>query len=177
MEKIKMYIYIVLTFLFISLFDVNTPKKTLSFTYPVNNIYITSGFGYRFLGYYHFHNGTDFAASIGTPLYSIEDGIVVFCGFNGAYGYTVKIKHDNTYTSVYCHVSGNLLVKKGDLVYKNDVIANVGPAKLPYNATTYFLYRGVKSNGMTTGPHLHFSLIKNGKYVDPMSIKYEKVAP
>lgn len=172
MKKYKSYIIIVIITIIICFINGNTKEKKLEFRYPSDTKRISSGFGMRYLGYVHFHNGIDFPIRMGSNIYAIEDGVVTYTNFRNAYGYTIIIKHDETYSSMYCHVDGNFIVSTGSLVSKGQVIAKVGPARLPSNANKYFIYNGVKSNGMTTGPHLHFSMLENNKYVNPQ--KYIK---
>lgn len=118
---------------------------TGSFNYPARGI-ITSRFGPRWGG---FHTGVDIAASEGAPIYAADAGTVIFSGWEGGYGYLVKIDHNNGYVTYYGHAS-KLLVKKGDKVMKGQKIALVG------------------STGHATGPHVHFEVRKNGVPVNPL---------
>ena len=96
-------------------------------------------------------------------------GQVVFTGFNGAGGYTVSIETPY-FTYSYSHVSPYFLVVPGEYVYKGQVIANVGPKNVygvPNNP--YKDNNGNPTNGATTGPHLHFTIKKDGKAVNPLS--------
>ena len=106
----------------------DNPKN---FYWPTQNYKtITSSFGYRkapVKGASTYHGGIDIGAPQGTKICAIQRGIVVFLGFNGANGYTVKIKHDNGYESTYGHVSSDFVVKIGDYVKRGEHIANVGP--------------------------------------------------
>jgi murein DD-endopeptidase MepM/ murein hydrolase activator NlpD len=96
------------------------------------------------------HNGVDFAAPIGTPVRSVGDGIITHSGYNGAGGITVKIKHSERFTTAYLHLSQvERGLRPGMRVSRGDQIGRVG------------------MTGRSTGPHLHFSLYDNGKYVDP----------
>jgi len=96
------------------------------------------------------HNGVDFAAPIGTPVRSVGDGIITHAGYNGAGGLTVKIKHSDRYTTAYLHLSQvERGLRTGMRISRGDQIGRVG------------------MSGRSTGPHLHFSLYDDGKYVDP----------
>jgi len=116
---------------------------------------ITSYFGTRtdpFTGETKTHSGIDIAAPMGTPVLASADGIVVSAGYDeGGYGYYIKIKHSDTYTTVYGHCSA-LFVSVGDEVKQGQVIADCG------------------STGKSTGPHCHFELLKNGVRIDGLSV-------
>ena len=113
---------------------------------------VSSGFGPR---WGRNHNGTDFAVRVGTPVMSVESGEVRSAGFkSNACGGTIIIKHDDGYRSSYCHMS-KINVSKGDRVEKGDVIGLSGGRK------------GAKGAGNSLGPHLHFGLKYNGRWVDP----------
>jgi len=112
---------------------------------------ISSPFGWRIhpiLGYEKFHNGIDFAAEVGTPIYAADTGTVLLADWYGGYGYTVIIAHGNDLTTLYGHCS-ELYVQAGQVVQKGQVIAAVG------------------STGLSTGPHLHFEVRVRGEPVDP----------
>lgn len=94
------------------------------------------------------HRGIDIAAKTGTAITAADGGTVTFSGFRGAYGYLVEINHGNGFVTRYGHCS-KLYVKKGAKVYKGQKIAAVG------------------SSGRTTGPHLHFEVLKNGVHQNP----------
>ena len=114
---------------------------------------ITSPFGNRFhpvLGYSRFHAGTDFGAEQGSPILAAETGVVLFAGWYGGYGNAVILEHGDGLTTLYGHAS-RLNVREGQTVKKGDVIAAVG------------------TTGLSTGPHLHFEVRRNGKPVDPMA--------
>lgn len=128
------------------------------FAWPLDGDYtITSYFGTRndpFTGEIKTHGGTDIAAPTGTPILAAADGTVVAASYNdGGYGFYVKIKHDDTYTTLYGHCSV-LHVTAGQTVKQGQLIAEVG------------------STGYSTGPHLHFEVIQNGVRVD--ALKYFK---
>ncbi len=118
---------------------------TGSFTYPTRGR-LTSGFGTR---WGRMHNGIDLAAPTGTKIRAADGGVVVSAGWEGALGYCVRIDHGGNKTTVYGHCS-KLLVKKGDRVYKDQHIANIG------------------STGRSTGPHLHFEVHVNGVPKNPL---------
>ncbi len=114
---------------------------------------ITSEFGSRFhpvLGYSRFHAGTDFGAEHGSPIQAAETGIVMFADWYGGYGNAVIIDHGDGLTTLYGHAS-RLDVSEGQLVKKGDVIAAIG------------------TTGLSTGPHLHFEVRRDGEPVDPMA--------
>jgi murein DD-endopeptidase MepM/ murein hydrolase activator NlpD len=120
---------------------------------PLRHIRITSKFTYRrwhpILKRYRPHHGTDFGAKRGTPLLAVYDGKVSYAGWMNGYGKVVKIRHPRGYESLYAHQS-RIRVHRGEHVKKGQIIGYVG------------------STGRSTGPHLHFGLKKNGKWVDPM---------
>ncbi len=115
---------------------------------------ITSPHGYRrnpFGGWStEFHNGIDIACNYGTPVLATADGIVTFAGRNPVFGLRVDIDHGQGIVTFYGHNS-NLMVKKGDQVKKQDLIAYSG------------------NSGRSTGSHLHYGIIVNGKNVDPLT--------
>lgn len=94
------------------------------------------------------HQGIDYAAKTGTPINAADGGKIVFAGYKGNYGYLVEIDHGNGFKTRYAHCS-KILVSVGDKVYKGQHIANVG------------------NTGRSTGPHLHFEVLKNGKNYNP----------
>lgn len=130
-------------------------KKTLMRT-PIDGARMSSGFGMRHhpvLGYNKMHKGVDFAASRGTPIYAAGDGVVEVAGRKGAYGNYVRIKHNGTLKTAYAHMhkfAKNVTV--GTRVKQGQVIGYVG------------------TTGRSTGPHLHFEVLKNGQQVNPNSI-------
>lgn len=132
---------------------VQTPTYTSGgFTWPVpNSSIISSPYGYRIdpiNGEQAYHNGLDIAAPMGTPIVATSGGEVAWAYHSASAGNWIGIDHGNGVTSVYMHCSV-LKVSEGDVVEQGQVIALVG------------------STGRSTGPHLHFSIRKNGSYVDP----------
>jgi murein DD-endopeptidase MepM/ murein hydrolase activator NlpD len=119
---------------------------------PVEEGFISSYFGGRadpFTGYAAVHKGLDFAAPEGTKVSSVAAGLVTFAGERAGFGQMVEINHGNGLATRYCH-SEKLLVKQGDMVTKGQEVALIG------------------STGHSTGPHLHFEVLKNGQQVDPL---------
>ena len=139
-------------------FDENgkSVKKTLMKT-PINGARLSSPFGKRkhpILGYNKMHTGTDFAAPKGTPIMASGDGIVTRAKWCGGGGNCVKIKHNSTYQTVYAHMSKFAKgIKKGTRVKQGQVIGYVG------------------STGLSTGPHLHYEVIENGKKINSQKLK------
>jgi len=119
---------------------------------PVQDGWISSYFGTRadpFTGFSAFHRGVDFAGPEGTTVSSVAAGLVTFAGERAGYGQMVEINHGNGLSTRYCH-NEKLLVKQGDMVRKGQDLALMG------------------STGHSTGPHLHFEVLKNGAQVDPL---------
>ena len=142
----------------IDYFDENgkSIKKTLMKT-PINGARLSSSYGKRkhpILGYTKMHTGTDFAAPMGTPIMASGDGKVTKAGWCGGGGNCVKIKHNNTYQTVYAHMSKfGRGIKKGVRVKQGQIIGYVG------------------STGLSTGPHLHYEVIENGKKINSQKLK------
>lgn len=112
---------------------------------------ITSGFGYRMhpiLGYQKFHSGLDFGADSGTTIRAGAAGVVIFADWYGGYGNTVIVDHGGGITTLYGHTEG-FYISSGQSVQKGQPIAAVG------------------STGLSTGPHLHFEVRKDGEPIDP----------
>ncbi|MDP2736999.1 MAG: peptidoglycan DD-metalloendopeptidase family protein [bacterium] len=121
---------------------------------PVAFKYISSGFttGARYIEAFNIatgHRAVDYAATYGTPVRAVGDGTVIFASYNGSYGNMVKIRHNGTYQTNYGHMS-KFAVKKGSKVKQGDVIGYIG------------------STGLSTGPHLHYEMVKNGAKVNPL---------
>ncbi len=131
-------------------------KKTLMKT-PINGARLSSSYGKRkhpILGYTKMHLGTDFAAPKGTPIMASGDGKVVKAGWCGGGGNCVKIKHNSIYQTVYAHMSKfGRGIKKGAKVKQGQIIGYVG------------------STGLSTGPHLHYEVIENGKKINSQKLK------
>ena len=131
-------------------------KKTLMKT-PINGARLSSSFGMRkhpILGFNKMHKGTDFAAPMGTPIMASGDGKVIKSSWCGGGGNCIKIKHNSTYTTVYAHLSKfGRGIKKGVRVKQGQIIGYVG------------------STGMSTGPHLHYEVIENGKKINSQTLK------
>ncbi|MEO7161143.1 MAG: M23 family metallopeptidase [Polaromonas sp.] len=129
---------------------------------PVEFSRISSGFSMRFhpvLQTWRAHNGTDFAATTGTPARTVGDGVVEFAGVQNGYGNVIFIKHSNNRETVYAHLS-KINVRQGQSVSQGQVIGLVG------------------ATGWATGPHLHFEVRVNGVHQDPMAIaKQSDVVP
>ncbi len=131
-------------------------RKTLMKT-PINGARLSSSFGKRkhpILGFTKMHTGTDFAAPTGTPILASGDGLVVRAQWCGGGGNCVKIKHNRVYQTVYAHMSKFARgIKKGARVKQGQVIGYVG------------------STGLSTGPHLHYEVIENGKKINSQKLK------
>lgn len=135
-----------------------------SLVFPIHSsYYISSTFGYRTLGTKHMHNGIDIPKSVGTPVYSVSSGVISYIGFSSSYGHYIIINYTNGYKSLYGHLSGTYPYSIGNNVNSNDIVGYVGPK---------YLSNG-KLNGFTTGPHLHFTMYKNNKLIDPLSVSFE----
>ena len=131
-------------------------KKALMKT-PINGARLSSAFGMRkhpIDGYNKMHRGTDFAAPMGTPIMASGDGVIKKAGWCGGGGNCVKIKHNSTYQTVYAHMSKFARgIKNGVRVKQGQIIGYVG------------------STGKSTGPHLHYEVIVNGKKVNSQKLK------
>jgi murein DD-endopeptidase MepM/ murein hydrolase activator NlpD len=124
---------------------------------PVNNAIMRSGFGGRrhpILGYVKMHTGVDWATPYGTPIFASGNGVVEKAGWEGGYGKYVRLKHNNGYETAYGHMSAFAKgMEPGKRVRQGQVIGFVG------------------STGMSTGAHVHYEILVNGRFVDPMRIK------
>jgi len=124
---------------------------------PVNNAIMRSGFGGRrhpILGYTKMHTGVDWATPYGTPIFASGNGVVEKVGPEGGYGKYVRIKHNNGYETAYGHMSAFAKgLEPGKRVRQGQIIGFVG------------------STGMSTGPHVHYEILVNGRFVDPMRVK------
>lgn len=122
--------------------------------FPVAKGWVSSQYGYRadpFTGKRQFHKGVDIAAGVGSMITSVAGGIVKLAEKHSQYGMLVEIDHGNGYVTRYAHAS-NLLVSVGDVVKKGTPIATIG------------------STGRSTGPHVHFEVIKEGRNVNPKTV-------
>jgi murein DD-endopeptidase MepM/ murein hydrolase activator NlpD len=124
---------------------------------PVNNAIMRSGFGGRrhpILGYVKMHTGVDWATPYGTPIFASGNGVVEKVGWEGGYGKYVRLKHNNGYETAYGHMSGFAKgLEVGKRVRQGQVIGFVG------------------STGMSTGAHVHYEILVNSRFVDPMRVK------
>ncbi|MDC1158800.1 peptidoglycan DD-metalloendopeptidase family protein [Pelagibacteraceae bacterium] len=124
---------------------------------PINGARLSSSFGMRkhpILGYNKMHKGTDFAAASGTPIMASGSGTVTRARWCGGGGNCVKIKHNSTYETIYAHMKSFAKgIKEGRKVKQGQIIGYVG------------------STGMSTGPHLHYEVIVNGKKVNSQRLK------
>jgi len=130
--------------------------KTLMKT-PINGARLSSSFGLRkhpILGYNKLHQGTDFAAPTGTPIMASGSGVILRAQKYKGYGNFVSIKHNSTYVTAYGHMSKyGRGIRRGVRVNQGQIIGYVG------------------STGMSTGPHLHYEVIKNGKRINSQRLK------
>ena len=127
-------------------------RKSLTLT-PIDGARISSGYGKRrhpILGYNKMHRGVDFAAARGTPIYAGGRGVIEVAGRNGAYGRYIRIRHNSTYKTAYAHLKGYAKgIRKGRRVKQGQVIGYVG------------------TSGRSTGPHLHYEILKNNRQMNP----------
>lgn len=124
---------------------------------PINGARLSSGFGMRrhpILGYSRMHRGTDFAAPIGTPILAAGDGVVTRAGPFSSYGNYVRIRHSNGYETAYGHLSRFARgLRPGMRVRQGQVIGYVG------------------TTGRSTGPHLHYEVMRGNQQVNPMGLR------
>ena len=130
-------------------------KKALGelFIYPVIGR-LTSPFGYRrdpFTGRKSFHTGIDIASPIGTPIKLTLDGTVSYTGYSAVYGNYVIVTHSGGYQSMYGHMN-SIKVRRGQILNQGGIIGTVG------------------NTGRSTGPHVHFSVYKDGKLINPLTV-------
>ncbi len=129
-------------------------RKALMKT-PINGARLSSPFGNRkhpILGFTKHHNGTDFAAPTGTPIMASGNGTVIKAGWCGNGGNCVRIRHNSSYTTGYGHMS-KIATKNGRRVRQGQIIGYVG------------------NTGMSTGPHLHYTVSHNGKFINSQKLK------
>lgn len=123
---------------------------------PIEKGWISSYFGMRtdpFTGRQEHHKGMDFAGKAGSPVVAVASGVVTWSGKRYGYGLMVEVNHGNGYATRYAHNNNNI-VKIGDIVEKGQVLAQMG------------------SSGRSTGPHVHYEVIYNGKVVNPDKYVY-----
>lgn len=136
--------------------DGRSARKFLMKT-PINGARLSSGFGMRrhpVLGYSRMHRGTDFAAATGTPILAAGDGTIVRAGPFSTYGNYVRIRHANGYETAYAHMSRFARgMRAGTRVRQGQVIGYVG------------------TTGRSTGPHLHYEVLRRGQQVNPMTLR------
>jgi murein DD-endopeptidase MepM/ murein hydrolase activator NlpD len=128
---------------------------------PLKYAHLTSRFGSRVhpvLGYVKSHQGVDYGAPTGTPVWAVGDGTVTQSGWNGGCGKSVTVRHRNGFDTVYCHLSV-VAVRAGAHVAQKQVIGQVG------------------QTGLATGPHLHYAVRRGGGFVNPLSLKVPREAP
>ncbi|MBT4769316.1 MAG: peptidoglycan DD-metalloendopeptidase family protein [Rhodospirillaceae bacterium] len=124
---------------------------------PVDGARLSSRYGKRkhpILGYNKMHRGIDFAARKGTPIRAAGNGTVAQAGRNGAYGHYIKIRHNSEFATAYAHMNRYAKgMRSGKRVKQGEIIGYVG------------------TTGRSTGPHLHFEVIRNSKRINPLSVK------
>lgn len=124
---------------------------------PIDGARLTSRFGKRrhpILGYSRMHKGIDFGAKRGTPIRAAGDGTVERASRYGGYGKFIRLRHNGSYKTAYAHLNGYARgIKKGARVKQSQIIGYVG------------------STGRSTGPHLHYEVLKDGKHVNPLSLR------
>ncbi len=140
----------------------NGAIKSLKRT-PINNAKVTSNFSsgrkHPILGFTRAHKGVDFRAATGTPIPAAGAGRVIARGFNRGHGNYVKIRHNGSYETLYAHLSKFAKgVVVGTAVRQGQIIGYAG------------------STGMSTGPHLHYEIIKDGKHVNPLTVKLPAIS-
>ncbi len=124
---------------------------------PIDGARLSSGYGMRkhpIKGYSRMHEGVDFAAPTGTPIYASGNGVIERIGYNGGYGNYIQIDHGHGFATAYGHMRGfKQGLDRGDRVSQGQVIGYVG------------------NTGQSTGPHLHYEILKNGEPVNPRSLE------
>jgi len=121
--------------------------------------HLTSSFGMRFhpiLGFSRMHQGMDFGAPMGSPIVAATDGTVIFAGWHGGHGNYVRLNHVGGISTGYAHMS-RIIAKPGERVRQGQLIGYVG------------------STGLSTGPHLHYEVFRNGQAINPASMKFTTV--
>jgi murein DD-endopeptidase MepM/ murein hydrolase activator NlpD len=137
-------------------------EKSLMRT-PINGAKLSSRYGFRIhpiLGYNQMHQGTDFAAPIGTPVMASGAGTVEYSGWKGGYGKFISIRHSPVYQTNYAHLQDYAKgIRRGAKVQQGQVIGYLG------------------STGSSTGPHLHYEVVVNGKKENSQTLKLPSAAP
>jgi murein DD-endopeptidase MepM/ murein hydrolase activator NlpD len=130
--------------------------KGMFLSAPLRYTRISSPFGRRFhpiLHKWRMHDGIDFVNRVGTPIHTVADGKVIYKGWIRGYGNAVKIKHRNGYMTLYGHLKGFGHIKRGQWIRQGKIIGYLG------------------NTGMSTGPHLHFGVMHNGRWINPVKIR------
>ncbi|MCW2284282.1 murein DD-endopeptidase MepM/ murein hydrolase activator NlpD [Rhodoblastus acidophilus] len=139
-----------------------TGKSTRKFLVrkPIASGELRSGFGMRFHPILHYsrpHNGVDWAAPIGTPIFAAGNGTIIKAGWDSGYGRRVEIEHNNGYVTTYNHMSAFARgLREGAHVKQGQIVGYLG------------------ASGLATGPHLHYEVIVNGHFVDPLRVRLAK---
>ena len=177
----KFYFFTALFLILISIFTIKHFEKnsTLSEELNMNSFFWPLPDNYKITSYFwkrnsptsgasSYHSGIDIAANEGTPIYSCFSGLVTLASFKGAGGFTITVENKE-FSASYCHISPNYLYKVGEYVTSKSIIAHVGPKNV-YNiiGNPYKDSLGNPTNGATTGPHLHLTIKKDGKAVNPL---------
>lgn len=127
---------------------------------PITSGELRSVFGMRFHPILHYsrpHNGVDWAAPIGTPIFAAGNGTIVKAGWDSGYGRRVEIEHNNGYVTTYNHMSAFARgLREGARVKQGQIVGYLG------------------ASGLATGPHLHYEVIVNGHFVDPLRVRLAK---
>ncbi len=141
--------------------DAGTSARRGFLKAPVPYVHLTSRFGNRrhpLLGFVRAHQGVDYGAPEGTPVWAVGDGVVTQAGWSGGCGLAVKVKHRNGFDTMYCHLS-KVNVAAGSHVGQRQVVGRVG------------------STGLSTGPHLHYAVLRGGSFVNPLSLQFPRGEP
>jgi murein DD-endopeptidase MepM/ murein hydrolase activator NlpD len=137
--------------------DAGKSAKKFLVRKPVNQAVMRSGFGARrhpILGFVKMHTGVDWATAYGSPIFAAGNGVIEKIGWEGGYGKYIRMKHNNGYETAYGHMSAFAKgMEVGKRVHQGQVIGFVG------------------STGLSTGAHVHFEILVNGRFVDPMRVK------
>jgi murein DD-endopeptidase MepM/ murein hydrolase activator NlpD len=141
--------------------DAGTSARRGFLKAPVPFVHLTSRFGGRrhpLLGYVRAHQGVDYGAPEGTPVWAVGDGVVTSAGWSGGCGLAVQIRHRNGFDTMYCHLS-KVQVAAGSRVGQKQVVGRVG------------------TTGLSTGPHLHYAVRRGGSYINPLQIQLPRGEP